>query len=205
MLGRFILERVYDRTAIQRKPKDWRWLVIHLLSLTIPLTMMMYLIYMTFLMFIPIMGRYGSSANPEFLIGWKSTFMTLATLSFICPLFMVMNKTRLVPSILTITTIISVIIVVATPLGFQYSANPGSLAPHRSLVLHTAREMYDKSGEKLKDDSGYFVVNLDRNSPSVLYKYVPEFYTMKEVTERDCKRYLYCGMPVYYPCSSMLK
>jgi hypothetical protein len=110
MLGRFILERVYDRTAIQRKPKDWKWLVIHLLSLTIPLTMMMYLIYMTFLMFIPIMGRYGSSANPEFLIGWKSTFMTLATLSFICPLFMVMNKTRLVPSILTITTIISVII-----------------------------------------------------------------------------------------------
>ena len=167
--------------------------------------MMMYLIYMTFVMFIPIMGRYGSSGNPEFLIGWKSTFMTLATLSFICPLFMVMKKTHIVPSILNITTILSVILVVATPLGFPYSASPRSLAPHRSLVLHTSREMYDKAGSKFKDDSGYFVVNLDRNSPSVLYHWVPEFYTMKEVTEKDCKKYLYCGMPVYYPCSSMLK
>ena len=57
MTGRFILEYVYDRTAVQRKPKDWKWLAIHLISLAIPLTMIMYLIYMTFLMFIPIMGR----------------------------------------------------------------------------------------------------------------------------------------------------
>ena len=77
--------------------------------------------------------RYGSSGNPEFLIGWKSTFMTLATLSFICPLFMVMKKSipYIVPSVLNIVTVISVILVTATPLGFPYSANPNSLAPHR--------------------------------------------------------------------------
>jgi len=207
MTGRFILEYVYDRTAVQRKPKDWKWLAIHLISLAIPLTMIMYLIYMTFLMFIPIMGRYGSSGNPEFLIGWKSTFMTLATLSFICPLFMVMKKSipYIVPSVLNIVTVVSVILVTATPLGFPYSANPNSLAPHRSLVLHTAREMYDKSGNKFKDDSGYFVVNLDRNSPNVLYGHVGEFNTMSDITDRQCKKYLYCGVPVYYPCSSMLK
>ena len=77
--------------------------------------------------------RYGSSGNPEFLIGWKSTFMTLATLSFICPLFMVMKKSipYIVPSVLNIVTVVSVILVTATPLGFPYSANPNSLAPHR--------------------------------------------------------------------------
>lgn len=60
MVGRFLLERMYDRTAVQRRPKDWKWLVIHLLSLAVPLMMMMYLIYMTFVMFIPIMGRYAA-------------------------------------------------------------------------------------------------------------------------------------------------
>jgi hypothetical protein len=205
MTGRFILERMYDRTAVQRKPKDWKWLVIHLFSLTIPLIMMMYLIYMTFTMFIPIMGRSGSFINPDLIIGYKAASMTLATISFICPLVMVMNKTPAVMTTLYMTTFVTVCLVVTTRLGFPYSGEPGSLAPHRSFVLHTAREFYNRTGEMIKEDSGYFVINLDRNSPSALFHWVPEYYSMKEVTERDCRKHLYCGVPVYYPCSSMLK
>ena len=204
-LGRLILERMYDRTAVQRRPKDWKWLVIHLFSLTIPLIMMMYLIYMTFLMFIPIMGRSGSFINPDLIIGYKATSMTLATLSFICPLFMVMNRPPAVMNTLCMATFVSVILVVTTRLGFPYSASPSSLAPHRSFILHTAREFYNRDGSKAKEDSGYFVINLDRNSPSVLYHWVPEYYTMERITEKECKKYLYCGVPVYYPCSSMLR
>lgn len=131
--------------------------------------------------------------------------MTLATLSFICPLFMVMNKPPAVMTTLYMTTFITVVLVVTTRVGFPYSADPGSLAPHRSLVIHTGREFYNRTGHKLKDDAGYFVINLDRNSPHVLYHWVPEYYTMKQVTDKECQKYLYCGVPVYYPCSSMLK
>ncbi len=204
-LGRLVLERMYDRTAAQRRPKDWKWLVIHLLSLTIPLIMMMYLIYMTFLMFIPIMGRSGSFLNPDLIIGYKAASMTLATLSFICPLFMVMHRPPTVMTTLYMTTFAAVIAVITTRLGFPYSATPGNLAPHRSLILHASREFYNKTGDKFKDDAGYFVINLDRNSPSVLYHWVPEYYTMKEISEKECNKYLYCGVPVYYPCSSMLR
>ena len=100
-------------------------LMIHLFSLAVPLIMMMYLIYMTFLMFIPIMGRSGSSLNPDLIIGYKAASMTLATLSFICPLFMVLKKPPAVITTLYMTTILSVILVVTTRLGFPYSGQLG--------------------------------------------------------------------------------
>ena len=99
--------------------------MIHLFSLAVPLIMMMYLIYMTFLMFIPIMGRSGSSLNPDLIIGYKAASMTLATLSFICPLFMVLKKPPAVITTLYMTTILSVILVVTTNLGFPYSGQLG--------------------------------------------------------------------------------
>ena len=51
--------------------------------------------------------------------------MTLATLSFICPLFMVLKKPPAVITTLYMTTILSVILVVITRLGFPYSGQLG--------------------------------------------------------------------------------
>ena len=72
MCGRLLLDQIYDRTAIKKKPKDWKWLMVHLLSVVVPLTFNMYLIYTTFAMFVPIMGRAGSVLNPDLLIGYKA-------------------------------------------------------------------------------------------------------------------------------------
>jgi len=203
--GRFILDRVYERSPTQKKSKDWLWLVGHLTSLVVPLILNMYLIYTTFVMFIPIMGRAGSVMNPDLIIGYKAASMTLATISFICPLAMVMNKPMNVIVTLYISTLVTLILVVTTRLGFPYSGVEGNLAPHRALVLHTGREFYNKNGELEKSDSGYFMVNLDRNSPDVLRDWIPELKNSMEVTKKDCDAYLYCGMPVYYPAASMLR
>lgn len=204
-MGRVLLEKMYDRTAVDRRPKDWKWLAIHLFSLTVPLLMMMYLVYMTFSMFIPIMGRSGSFVNPDLIIGYKAASMTLATLSFICPLFMVMKRPSIVMNALCFIMVLSVFFVASTRLGFPYSVSESNLAPHRSFYMHTAREFYDRNMKLKKEDSGYFVINLDRRSPSVLFDWVPEYNTMRKVTEKDCKKYLYCGVPVYYPAQSMLR
>jgi len=59
---------------------DWKWLALHFISLVIPLILNMYLIYTTFTMFVPIMGRAGSAVNPDLLIGYKAASMTLATM-----------------------------------------------------------------------------------------------------------------------------
>lgn len=59
---------------------DWKWVALHFISLTIPLILNMYLIYTTFTMFVPIMGRAGSAVNPDLLIGYKAASMTLASM-----------------------------------------------------------------------------------------------------------------------------
>ena len=82
-------------------------------------------------------------------------------------------------------SVVAVMLVLSTRLGFPYSASGSNLAPHRSFVMHTAREFYDRERKLKREDSGYFVINLDRNSPGVLYEWVPEYYTMKHITEKD--------------------
>jgi hypothetical protein len=57
----------------------------------------------------------------------------------------------------------------------------------------------------ISSDAGYFLVNLDRNSPRILTDYVPELYSAREITEEMCNKHLYCAVPVYYPCASMLR
>ena len=64
---------------------------------------------------------------------------------------------------------------------------------------------YPQKGHLYKEDAGYFIVNLDRNSPAVLFDHVPQMYNLKELSEQQCQEDLYCGMPMYYPCASMLK
>jgi hypothetical protein len=35
--------------------------------------------------------------------------------------------------------------------------------------------------------------------------HVPELYSAKEISEEWCQKHLYCAVPVYYPCSTMLR
>lgn len=204
-LGRCVLEYVYDRSPAKRKPKDVWWLLIHLSFLLVPLILNMYLIYTTFAMFIPIMSRSGSSINPDLIIGYKAAGMTLATISYLCPLAMVTKKPMHVITTLYVTTLITLVAILTTSLGFPYSATEDNLAPHRGLVIHTAREFYNKDGSLIKTDSGYFMVNLDRNSPKILRGWLPELAAAKEISSRDCEAWLYCGVPIYYPAATLLR
>lgn len=204
-LGRLLLDWLYDRSPAKRKPRDNSWLFIHLGSLLLPLTLNMYLIHTTFTMFIPIMSRAGSALNPDLIIGYKAAGMTLATISFLCPLVMVMKKPTNVIATLYVVTFATMVAALTTQLGFPYSSSPTSLAPHRALVIHTDRQFYNKEGQLENQDSGYFMVNLDRNSPQVLKGWVKELKDAKVISPKQCEAHLYCGMPVYYPAATMLR
>ena len=204
-LGRVILDRIYDTSPAKRKPRDLKWLIIHLSSLLLPLIMHMYFILITFVMFVPLMGRSGSAVNPDLIIGLKAAVVTLAMISYLCPLAMVVQKPMKVVTTLYILTMLTMGVCFFTKLGFPYSATSSNLAPHRGLVIHTERHFYNQKGETQKEDAGYFVVNLDRNSPRILEDWVPELKNAKEIREKECETQLYCGVPVYYPASTLLR
>jgi len=204
MAGRCLLDRMYDSTPTQRKQKDNKWVLIHLISLLVPLMLNMYLIHNIFSMFIPIMSRSGAALNPDTIIGYTAALMTLTTISFLCPLAMVIKKPMNVLTTLYITTFVTMGICLCTNYAFPYSNTSTSLAPHRGLVIHTDRAFYNKDGSMEKEDSGYFMVNLDRNSPKILNDWIPELKEAKEIKQKDCDAHLYCGMPVYFPAASLL-
>ena len=103
------------------------------------------------------------------------------------------------------TTFTTILLLLGTSLGFPYSSQEGYLAPHRALVIHTSREFYNNKGALESTDAGYFLVNLDRNSPRVLRDWVPGLSSAREISQADCEKRLYCGVPVYYPAASLLR
>lgn len=204
-IGRAILDHMYERSPSKRRPRDVWWLIIHLTSLLVPLVLNMYLTLTTFAMFIPIMSRSGSWINPDLIIGYKAVGITLTTISFLCPLAMVIKKPLNVIWSLYLISFFTMVALMTTSVGFPYSGDKTDFTPHRSLIVHTAREFYNKDGNLDNADSGYFMVNLDRHSPHILKGWFPDLANAKEVTEKDCQENLYCGMPVYFPAASMLR
>ena len=205
MLGRAALDRTYDLNPAKRRQKDLRWFLVHLVSLLVPLILHMCLVLTTFTMFIPIMSRAGSAVNPDLIIGYKAASMTLAMISFLCPLVMVTERPMRIITCLYVTTMVTMGLCLFTKLGFPYSASATNLAPHRALVIHTERHFYDVAGAETRADTGYFMVNLDRNSPHVLNTWLPELKEAKEIREKECTEMLYCGVPIYYPASTLLR
>jgi len=136
---------------------------------------------------------------------------------------MVFRKPSRLQNFLYVLFFVSTGVISLTKLGFPYSGEKTFLAPHRGFALHTERKFYSKvegmlfftkalndplqSGELTKSDAGFFIVNLDRNSPRLLFNHVPEMSSglMREIGEEECERHLFCAMPFYYPASTLLK
>lgn len=64
-------------------------------------------------------------------------------------------------------------------------------------MKHTKRTFHNTDGS-VKQDAGYFVPNLDRNSPRSVIPYVKQFEKAVSVQD-DCKHYLVCGFPIFTP------
>ena len=129
--------------------------------------------------------------------------LTLAATSYLVPLASVSPRPLTLVTSLYCLTLVTMAVCTMSSLGFPFS----QLTPHRALVLHTQRVFHDRAGGVEKEDSGYYYVNLDRHSPAVLAGWVPQLREarQREITAKQCEQQLYCGMPVYYPASSLLR
>lgn len=68
---------------------------------------------------------------------------------------------------------------------------------------HAERTFHDIKGNLLNQETGFWIVDLDVNSPYTLQGIVPEISNARLVTS-DCEKYLYCGMPYFIPILSFI-
>ncbi|XP_044265898.1 endoplasmic reticulum metallopeptidase 1-like [Tribolium madens] len=173
-----------------------RWQVIYVISLVIPTMFLMYTTLTTLSLFIPVTGRIGPDKNADLLIGLQGLLFTILITSPFVALATLVRNFKYVLYFLTGIFIVSFIIML-TPLGFPYSGNRDSPAPERYWILHTRRIFHDEKGIETKRDSGYFFLNMDRNSPEIVNKYVKDLARARPLTE-DCKQHLLCGLPLVH-------
>ncbi|KAF2903089.1 hypothetical protein ILUMI_03105 [Ignelater luminosus] len=181
--------------SLQHSVKEWK--IIYVFVMLLPTLNFMKLAQQTFVAFVPICGRMGSYKNPEMIIALLSLIFTILIISSFIPLLTLTRKPSVVLQVLLGIAIVSFVIIF-TPLAFQYSGDPESPRPQRFWIYHTSRVFRNETNDIYKKDSGYFIFNMDRNSPHSVKNYVKGLSRMKPITE-DCKRSLFCGISVLSP------
>lgn len=169
------------------------------------------------------MGRSGAGNNAEILIAVIVSAMHSLLFTCATPLVLLVRGVERIFSILWGLFLISVAVLLLTPMGFPYSGKPGSLAPERFMIAvsllfffklrlynsftlllqHTKRTFHDINGAITEEKSGFWIVDMDINSPHIVARSVPQLRNALLV-DKDCENYLYCGMPYLVPVLTMI-
>jgi hypothetical protein len=182
---------------------DSKWLLLHIGMVGLPFVQCFYLIIGALYLFIPIMGRAGAGSHAEFLIAIMVSIMFTFLFSFAVPLILLVRSIERIFSLLIGLFLLSLAVLILTPLGFPYSGEPTSLAPQRFMIAHSKRTFHDVTGAITDEKTGYWIVDMDINSPHTVDKHVPEM-AKAELVDQDCTDYLYCGLPYLVPVLTML-
>ncbi|XP_066259368.1 endoplasmic reticulum metallopeptidase 1-like [Euwallacea similis] len=183
---------VIHATSLHRSVKYW--LIIYILFLILPSMNLMYQALTTFSLFIPMTGLIGSDKNPDMIIGSIAAVFSILIFSPLTALTNALRNARYFFAFVGLLFVISIILLF-TPLGFPYSAKESNPTPQRQWILHTSRKFFNESGDLSKSDAGFFLLNLDRNSPNILKGYVKDLARAVPLSD-DCERYAGCGMPL---------
>lgn len=185
---------------------QWRgikWLILYISVMGLPFVQCVYLMISALYLCIPIMGRAGAAYNSEILIGFSVTFLFALLISYVIPLTLLIRNVERVFSLFLGVFLLSLAVLILTPIGFPYSGDPTSPAPQRFMISHTKRTYHDLSGRVIDQSSGYWIPDMDINSPHSVDRYVPEMRTARIVDE-DCVKYLYCGLPYLVPVQNFI-
>lgn len=191
------------RHSFFSKCKDWKWLCYQLGSLSLSYIQSFYLALGALYLFIPIMGRSGGSINSEVVIANMISILFCQLLCFMLPIVLLIKNAGRVISVIVGIFLIAIAVLILTPLGFPYSGDPLSPAPQRFMIAHSQRQYYGADGGERYSGTGYWLVDLDMNSPQSIETIVPEVVAAMP-SAKDCEKELYCGFPYLMPVTTFL-
>ncbi|KAI5709192.1 hypothetical protein M8J76_012345 [Diaphorina citri] len=170
---------------------------------TVPFLLCSYLIYCVYLLIIPIMGRSGSGNHAEEVVAFITTTIFSLLFYLLAPLILYVRSPKKVLSLLSTGFLISVLLLVLTPLGFPYSGEISSPTPQRYMVMHVDRVYFSKENTVRERKSGLWLIDLDVNSPKTIENLLGDGLRLVN-EETECSRELYCGLPYYLPVYSFI-
>uniref|UniRef100_A0A1B0CYJ4 FXNA-like protease n=1 Tax=Phlebotomus papatasi TaxID=29031 RepID=A0A1B0CYJ4_PHLPP len=168
------------------------WLIIHLIGQVLPILFYCSQTHLAMQSLIPLSGRSGAAANPDMLMSLLCSVFALLLGGFLIPLVALCRHPRAVLSIFLLWMTITIILII-TPVGFPFRE---SVAPQRYWIFHTQRKIHGFQNASYSEDSGYFLLSMDRHTASTAMSYVPELSHAQKIGEECNGDLLFCGLPL---------
>ncbi|KAI4880633.1 hypothetical protein NFI96_002870 [Prochilodus magdalenae] len=176
--------------------------LLYLLGLALPYAHLMFLIWVVFEIFTPIMGRSGTEIPPDVVLASLVTLATILLSTFLMHLIYLARSTKRVLAALG-TVFVVMLVLVSCGLFFPYSADPTSPRPKRVIIQHTTRTFHALDGSVERMDSGLWINSFDYTGMSHVTPHIPE---INDTIRTRCPDDLpFCGFPWFLPVKFLVK
>ncbi|KAK0133178.1 Endoplasmic reticulum metallopeptidase 1 [Merluccius polli] len=179
-----------------------KYCVLYLLGLALPYVHFLFLIWVVFEIFTPILGRSGTEIPPEVVLATLVTLATIFLSSFFLHFIYLVRSTRRVLSGLG-SLFAVVFLLMSAGVFFPYSSSPDSPRPKRVFVQHTTRTFHDLTGAVESRDSGLWVNSFDYTAMQYVTPLIPELNDSARTVCREDRPF--CGYPWFLPVKFLSK
>ncbi|XP_022089231.1 endoplasmic reticulum metallopeptidase 1-like isoform X2 [Acanthaster planci] len=194
LLGRNIMWK--GMKTLREGTKTMLVLTAYICMTIVPLTIMLYLMFLGYGIFLPIMGRSGNLITPELFVGFLTFIVVALATNYLVCLIHVCRSLKYTQAFLLLVFAASLAAVVSR-VAFPYSGDPARPAPKRILLEHVTRTKHDQSGAAVDHDTYLSVLPLDYLGVRHMESYIP---ALKDAPIAECRKDMpYCGYPYYLP------
>ncbi|XP_010736608.2 endoplasmic reticulum metallopeptidase 1 [Larimichthys crocea] len=179
-----------------------KYSVFYLLGLALPYVHFMFLLWVVFEIFTPIMGRSGTEIPPEVVLASLVTLATIFLSSFFLHFIYLVRSTKWILAGLG-SVFMVMFLLMSCGVLFPYSGSPESPRPKRVFLQHTTRTFHNLQGQVESRDSGLWINSFDFTGIQHITPHVPE---INDSFRTDCPEDRpFCGYPWYLPVKSLSK
>ncbi|XP_061590080.1 endoplasmic reticulum metallopeptidase 1 [Cololabis saira] len=191
-----LVTRLLLAREFKHRGASFKYSVLYLLGLALPYVHFMFLIWVVFEIFTPIMGRSGTEIPPEVVMASLVTLATIFLSSFFLHFIYLVKSTKWILAGLGSVFII-IFLLVAGGLFFPYSDSPDSPRPKRVFLQHTSRTFHNLQGQVESQDSGLWINSFDFTGMQHVTPHIPEINdTVRTHCQEDRP---FCGYPWFLP------
>uniref|UniRef100_A0A8C8H5K7 Endoplasmic reticulum metallopeptidase 1 n=1 Tax=Oncorhynchus tshawytscha TaxID=74940 RepID=A0A8C8H5K7_ONCTS len=179
-----------------------KYSVLYQLGLALPYVHFMFLIWVVFEIFTPILGRSGTEIPPDVVLATLVTLATLFLSSFFLHFIYLARSTKwLLAGLGTVFTVFLVLVLCG--MFFPYTADPSGPRPKRVFLQHTTRTFHGLDGQVKSRDSGLWINSFDYTGMQHITPIIPEINdTIRTSCQEDRP---FCGYPWFLPVKFLVK
>ncbi|CAK1584147.1 unnamed protein product [Parnassius mnemosyne] len=175
------------------------------LGAALPAAQTCYLALASLDMFVPIMGRAGTTPlPPDVIMAVMVGALTITALSWVLPFVVAADNIDKLLWAMAGTWAASAALAVAVGAG-AVGGHPAYSAarPQRVLLFHVRRTDHS-ARDAAPPDHLYWIPEIDANTPRSLYGIVKDMEKAQVTSAEECSRWVYCGAPYYLPVRSLV-